>query len=141
MGFISAAMGIVSLIGGAKAKSDAEAAGRSQARMENRITDEKLYNLGQEERQLAGTTRATAAGSGVKADTGSPLTILAEQARTFARERRFTSEVGAEKASLAKQRGQMAGQQAMYSGISGALSAFGQAGTSTAKTGSFFKFG
>jgi len=141
MGFVSAAMGVISLIGANKEAKAAKAAAKGQAALEQRITQEKVYNIEQEERQLAGTTRAAAAGSGVKADRGSPLTILAEQARTFGREAAFTKEVGAEKAGLAIQRGENAASAARYRGAAGALSAFGQAATATAQNKSFFKFG
>ena len=113
-----AVAGLVSSIFGAKsAKSAANSAAGKEAALDLRTTQEKVYQLGQEERQLASQTRARTVGSGVKADKGSPLTILAEQARTFAREKLFTSQVGAEKAQLAQQRGKMVGQQAMYQGL------------------------
>ncbi len=99
------------LAGGLSAAKSAKKMGLKQAALELRVTKEKLYNLKQEERYVAGQTRATAAGSGVKADTGSPLSILAEQARTFARERMITSQVGAEKAQLSKMRGDMTSKQ------------------------------
>ena len=134
-------MGLVSIFGANKEASAAKAAAKGQAALEQRVTQEKVYNLEQEERQLAGTTRAAAAGSGVKADRGSPLTILAEQARTFGREKAFTKEVGAEKAGLAIQRGQNVASAARYRGAANALSAFAQSAAATAKHGSFFKFG
>ena len=112
----------VNLFGGAKAGKAAEKAAAAESAMDLRVTQEKIYQLGQEERALAGQTRARTVGSGVKADKGSPLTILAEQARSFAREKMFTSQVGAEKAQLAKTRGNMVAQQARYQSYGQALS-------------------
>ena len=130
---VFAVVGAVSSIkGGMDAKSDAKKAAAGQASADLKVTQEKIYNLGQEERQLAGQTLARTAGSGVKVDKGSPLTILAEQAKTFAREKMITSQVGAEKADLTKKRGQMVGSQAAYQGfaqgaqgLSNAFSMFG----------------
>jgi len=124
----------VDLFGGAKAGKAAEKAAAAEAATDLRVTQERVYQLNQEERALAGQTRARTAGSNVKADKGSPLTILAEQARSFAREKMFTSQVGAEKAQLAKTRGKMVAQDARYqsygqalSGASSAFSLFSQA--------------
>ncbi len=113
---------LTSIFGGMSGKKDAEKAAAQQASADLKVTQEKIYQIGQEERQMAGQTRAGFAGGGVKADKGSPLTILAEQANTFAREKMITSQVGAEKAELTKQRGKMAGSQAMYQGWSSGLS-------------------
>ncbi len=132
MGFVAAAIGIISLIQGQKAAKDAKQAGKQQGRIDQRVTQEKVFQSKLEERILAGETRSAAAGAGVTANVGSPLTILAEQARTFARDRAFISEVGAEQANLSRQRGRNVGTQARFSGYAGALSAFGQAGTAFA---------
>ena len=131
---IASILGVGSgLLGGAKASSAAKKEARAQAATDLRVTQEKLYLLDEEERELAGTTRARAAGAGVKADKGSPLTILAEQARTFAREKLFTSQVGAEKAAITKQRGENVASSARYGsysqaaqGASNAFSLFSQ---------------
>lgn len=125
---IASILGVGSgILGGITGASKAKKAAKAEAAVDLRVTQEKLYNLKQEERQLAGSTRATAAGSGVKADTGSPLSILAEQARTFARERMITSQVGAEKAELSKVRGDNAASQIRYQGIGAGLSQIPQA--------------
>ena len=79
-------------------------------------TQAKLEDLKTEERVLKGTTIAGAAGSGVKVGMGSPLEVLAEQARNFAKERMTVSQVGASKASSTMMRGQMAGRKALYQG-------------------------
>jgi len=141
MGFVSAAIGVISLIGASKAKSSARKAAAEEARLEGIVTGAKIETLQQEETVLRGQTIAGAAGSGVNVTKGSPLQILAEQAKTFAREKKTVATAGASRAAQAKTRGRMVGQQAMYHGISSALGSFGQAASSTAKTGSFFSFG
>ena len=118
MEFISAALEV---IGGIKAKSEAEKYAGIQAGMERDITAAKIDNINQEERLLAGQTRARTAGSNIKADVGSPLTILAEQAKNFAKDRMLTAQVGATKASNTLLSGKMTGRQALYSGWSTGL--------------------
>lgn len=118
---------LTNIFGGLSGKKDAEKAAQMQAASDLKVTQEKIYNLGQEERQLAGQTRAATVGSGVKADKGSPLTILAEQASTFAREKMFTAQVGAEKAQLTKKRGDMVGSQAVYQGFAQGAQGFANA--------------
>ena len=133
MDFIAAAL---SIIGGRKAKKGAEQAAANEAAMEVELTNAKLEDLKMEERSLAGQTRARAAGSNVKVDIGSPLEILAEQARNFTRERQTVAKVGATRASNTMLRGKMVGQQALYQGWSQGLtqassamkSAFGMGG-------------
>ena len=121
MGYVQigiAAVGLLSsLWGSVSGKEAAEKAAEVEAKAEGVVTAAKLYDLRKEERTLAGETRAIAAGSGVKADIGSPLTILAEQAKTFARERMVTAQVGATKAAASRRRGSMVGQQVMYQGF------------------------
>lgn len=118
---------LTNIFGGLSGKKDAEKAAQMQAASDLKVTQEKIYNLGQEERQLAGQTRARTAGSNVKADTGSPLTVLAEQASTFAREKMITAQVGAEKAQLTKKRGDMVGSQAVYQGFAQGAQGFAKA--------------
>jgi hypothetical protein len=149
MGFLSAAMGLVSLFGANKEAKAAKRAGKAQAAVDQRVTAEKIHMLKQDERTMAGDTRGLAAGSNVKADVGTPLTVLAEQAKRFARERKFTSEVGGEKAMAARQRGRDVASSAMYRGVGNALQSFGSAASTTAANRSsgqswkksFFGFG
>ena len=109
MNWVQAAIAIVgSVADRIKTNKQAHAAERqaeTEARIEERITSEKLLNLRTEERTLSGETKARAAASGVRVNQGSPMEILAEQAATFAREREFVSEVGGEKSALITQRG------------------------------------
>jgi hypothetical protein len=134
MGWLSAGLqligGIIGYKKGKKAEDAADAEAEKAARIDERVTAEKLANLKIEERQLAGQTRARAAGSGVKVDVGSPLDVLAEQAATFARERAVTREVGAEKAALTRLHGRNVGDMARYQGYGDAARGLsGAAGT------------
>ena len=142
MGFISAAMGVMKLVGAGQEAKAAKAAAKGQAAADLRVTQERVFQSKQEERQLAGQTRAIAAGAGVKADVGSPLTILAEQAKTFARERKFMKETGQEKAGLTIQRGKMQAESSMFRGITSAMGSFAQAAQTTKAAGGsgFFSF-
>ena len=114
MEYIAAAL---SIIGGKKGKKEAESAADIQARQEHELTKAKLEDLKLEERVLKGTTIASAAASGVKVDKGSPLQVLAEQAKNFAKERMTVAQVGASNASVINTRGKMVGNQAMYQGV------------------------
>jgi hypothetical protein len=102
------------LVGGKKAGKAAKRESRIQAQQERELTQEKLLNLKIEERTLAGDTRARAAGSHVKVGQGSPLDVLAEQAKTFARESNITARVGATNAAVIRQRGKNVADQAKY---------------------------
>ena len=142
MGFLDVAMGVLDIIGASKEAKAAKAAAKGQAAADLRVTQERVFQSEQEERQLAGTTRAVAAGAGVKADVGSPLTILAEQAKTFARERKFMKETGQDIAGLTIQRGKNIASAAMFRGIQSAVGRFSQAASTTKKAGGsgFFSF-
>ena len=113
MEFIAATL---SILGGIKAKKEANEMAGIQAKQELELTQAKIEDLKLEERVMAGQTKAGAAGSGVKVDKGSPLEILAEQARNFQKERQTVARVGATNASVITKRGQMVGRQALYQG-------------------------
>lgn len=114
-----AALGLISdFLGSRSAKSAAERQARKEAEAEGLVTTERLRQLDVEERSFAGATRAGYAGSGVKADTGSPLQILAEQAKEFAYEKQITAQVGASKAASALQRGRDVGNAVRYQSYS-----------------------
>lgn len=126
MGYVAAIMGVVQLIGASRAKKAAEREADLAAGAERYLTNVKIGNLKTEERVMAGTTRAIAAGSGVRADTGSPLTILAEQAKQFMRERDITRTAGASKVASVLERGRNIGMAALYRGGTAALQSFGK---------------
>ena len=113
---------LTSILGGVSASKKTKPAAKEEARLETLVTQAKILDLKRDEELLRGQTIAGAAGAGVKADVGSPLTIIAEQAREFERERRTVSQVGTTRASQAISRGRMVGRQAVYGGISSAAS-------------------
>lgn len=126
-GAVLAGIGAISsILGGNKASHAAKRAGREEARLEGLVTAEKIRNLGIDERVMRGETRAQVAGSGVKVGEGSPLQVLAEQARSFAAERKITSEVGASKADLALTRARGVASAARYGSYANAANQFGQ---------------
>ena len=125
-----AAAGLISdYIGGKESAKAAKRAGLRESGQEQDITRERLRKLDIEERTMAGTTRARAAASNVKAGAGSPLLNLAEQAREFGYERDLTKRVGATKAGNAYQRGTDQARMQKYSSYSniakGASNIFG----------------
>ncbi len=108
-------LGMISdFLGSRKAAKAAERAAKKEAVAEAKVTAERLRQLEKEERSLAGTTRAVAAGSGVKANIGSPLELLAEQASEFSYEKQIVRQVGATKAASALQRGRDIGDAVKY---------------------------
>ena len=125
VGAVFAGLGAISsIIGGNKASHAARRAGREEARLEGLVTAEKIRNLEVDERVMRGETRAQVAGSGVKVGEGSPLQILAEQARSFAAERKITGEVGASKAGLAITRARGVSSAARYGSYASAANQF-----------------
>jgi hypothetical protein len=114
-----AAAGLISdFLGSKKSSSAAKKAADKQAADERLVTAEKIRQLNKQERTMAGDTRARAAGSRVKVDQGSPLEILAEQAREFTHERNINKKVGASKAASALQRGRDVGNAVKYQSYS-----------------------
>ena len=110
------ALGMISdFIGGSKGSKAAKKAARAEGIAESAVTAERIRKLHKEERTMAGTTRAVAAGSGVTANIGTPeLAIIAEQASEFAKERAITAQVGASKAAAAFQQGRQVGDSYKY---------------------------
>ena len=94
--------------GGKKAAKAAERQADAQAAVEEKLTAERVRQLDIDERVQYGETLAGYAGGGVLAQTpgldpakfrtgqqGSPLVVLQEAAREFAKEREVTQDVGA----------------------------------------------
>lgn len=129
---LAAVGAITSIMGGNKAAHAARRQAREEARMEGVVTAEKIRQIGKQEVITKGETIAGYAGSGVKVGRGqgfdqskafgSPLTVLAEQAREFARERHIVSEVGASKAAQALGGGRSIADQYKFAGYSQAAS-------------------
>jgi hypothetical protein len=116
---VIAAVGMIAdFLGSKKSASGAAKASHREAFAERRVTQEKVRQLHKEERTMAGDTRAKAAGSHVKAGQGSPLDVLAEQAKEFSRERQIVEQVGATKAASALQRGRDVGNAVRYQSYS-----------------------
>jgi hypothetical protein len=123
---ITAISAISSFLGSKKAAKAAKKQSKEEARISARQTTERVRNLGIEERTLYGETVAGYAGGGVQSSipglgvtqptSGSPSTVLAEQARTFQRERAFTEEVGASNAMQIIQGGRATADQFKYQG-------------------------
>jgi hypothetical protein len=138
----AAALGAVtSLVAGNKAASAARKQSREEARLEGIVTAEKVRQLQVQEVITKGETIGGYAGSRVKVNqganfeqragdtrgvSGSPLVILAEQQRQFARERHVTRQAGASRTSQALQRGGAIADQYKYQGYSGGLTNLAQ---------------
>jgi len=136
-GVMSLVSGAASIFGGMSASKDAKRAAKEEAGLESIITQSKVVDLEKQEEVLRGQTVAAAAGAGVKTTKGSPLEILAEQAREFAREKLTVQQVGASRASAAMTRGKMVGRQAMYQGVGQGVSALGSAFSMIGQSGSY----
>jgi hypothetical protein len=110
-----AALGMVAdYVAGDKAAQAAGRAAEATGQAETEVTTERIRQLNLEQKRLEGSTIAATAGSNVKVGTGSPLEILAEQAREFTHEKFITSRVGATKTAQALQRGRDVGNAAKY---------------------------
>lgn len=128
---ISAGASVVSaiggLLGGSKASKAAKKAAADAALQEKIVTTERLRQIQQEERTLAGQTVARSAGAGGVVNQGSILQILAEQAREFRIEERVTRNAGASRVATALAQGKAASQQFEAQGLSSLFAGIGQA--------------
>ena len=126
MQYVALAMAAISagsaIMGAIKGNKGATSKAKIQGRQELELTQAKLEDLKTEERVMKGQTIGAAAGAGVKVDKGSPLPVLKEQAKNFAKERMTVAQVGATNASVINQRGKMVGDQAKYQGFGQAAS-------------------
>lgn len=132
-GVVLGAVGLISsFLGSKKASSAAKEQSRLEAEAERKVTDERIYQLGQEERQLYGETLAGYAGGGVTVGNqtnsgavqpiGSVRSVLDEQATTFAREKKITQEVGATKVAQSLAGGKATADAYKYSGYANTAS-------------------
>lgn len=113
-----------------KSEKAAKKQAKEQARIEEELTAEKLFQLGLDERQMRGETLAGFAGGGVlsvmqgtagtKEISGSPSTILEEQRKAFARERKITKSVGASNVAQTLMAGSALADRYKYEGYSSA---------------------
>jgi hypothetical protein len=128
-----AAVGLItSFIGSKKAAKSAKEEAKEQARLEGLVTGEKIRTLGIDERTLYGETVAGYAGGGVQGmqpnlgasnvTAGSPMSVLAEQKKSFAAEKDIIGKVGASKAAAALTRGKNVADAYRWSGYANVAS-------------------
>ena len=124
---------ITNLIGSRKAAKAAKKQGDEEARIGRLTTEEQLRRLTIDERTMRGETLSGYARGGVQAyaptldggprlQTGSPQTVLNEQAREFAAERDITKEVGASNVQQALMRAKGTASAYKWQGYSNAAS-------------------
>lgn len=130
---VSGVSAVAGFLGSQKASSAAKNQAQLEAEQEKKLTTEKLRQLGIEERAVYGQTLAQYAGSGVlanapslsgqpKPNAGSPLVVLAEQAKEFGFQRKITQEVGATKVNQALSGGKATADYYRYSGYANVAS-------------------
>jgi hypothetical protein len=135
------------IYGANKAAKGAERQADAQAAVEEKLTAERVRQLDIDERVQYGETLAGYAGGGVLAQTpgldpakfrtgqqGSPLVVLQEAAREFAKEREVTQDVGAANIAQIQLGGKATATRYKWQGYAGAAdtlaSAFRFYGTS-----------
>jgi len=144
-GAVIGAVGLISgFLGSKKASKAAKKQAAEEARINKLTTAERMRQLGIEERTMFGQTLAGYAGGGVQAmapsltgstpQTGSPQTVLAEQAKEFKYEREITSAVGASNVQQALSRGKSTADAYKWQGYSNAASSISNILTSYAMT-------
>ena len=128
----TAAVGIITdFMGAKKAGKAAKKQAAEEARIEGLTTDERIRQIGKEERDMYGQTIAGYAGGGVlssfgtmadvpRETIGSASPVLAEQAQEFAFERKITEETGASNVSQSLARGKALASQYKYQSYSNA---------------------
>ncbi len=129
-GIGDALKGGAELFTGAQAKKDAKRAGKDQAKVERRVTGEKLRQIGRDREQNLGGLNTSLASSGVwLGGQGTADALRRDMEREFSLTQQFTSEVGASAAKAAEHQGKMAGDQiqrgAIMDGIGLATKIFG----------------
>jgi transcription elongation GreA/GreB family factor len=138
---IGVATAVAGLLGSRSAARAAKRAAAAAARQEKAVTEERLRQIDREERSLSGVTLARSAGSGSVVNAGSPLLILAEQAREFDRERLVTREAGASRTRAALQQGDAVASQARAQGLQSLFQGIGTAVSLGYQSGLFTKKG
>ena len=133
---------ITNFLGSKKASKAAKKQAAEEARINKLTTAERMRQIGIEEKTMFGETLAGYAGGGVQAmapsltgstpQTGSPQTVLAEQAKEFKYEREITSAVGASNVQQALQRGKSTADAYKWQGYSNAASSISNILTSYA---------
>lgn len=121
------------IYGAKKAEKGAKAQANAQAEVEKKLTAERVRQLDIDERVQYGETLAGYAGGGVLAQTpgldpakfrsgqqGSPLVVLQEAAREFAKEREVTQDVGAANIEQIQLGGKATADRYKWQGYAGA---------------------
>jgi hypothetical protein len=135
-GIVVGAIGVISsFLGSKKASKAAKKQAEEEARLEKLVTDERIRELGREERQLYGETVAGYVGGGVLSSFGSMVTgdvpretigsassVLAEQRAEFLREKSITQKVGASKVAQSLASGKAVASAYKFQGYSNAAS-------------------
>jgi len=130
-GVVIGTLGLISgFLGAKKASSAAKKQAAEEARINKLTTAESIRRLGIEERAMYGQTLAGYAGGGVLGIqpslngggpmTGSPSTVLQEQAKEYRKEREITQQVGASNVAQALQRGKATASAYKWQGYSNA---------------------
>lgn len=134
---IAAAVGVAGLVaqyvGSKKAGKAAKEQSEEEARLEGLVTQEKMRQLGIDERVMYGQTMAGYASGGVQSfaptlggeprvQAGSPSQIISEQQKEFAAERQITQDVGASKVKQSLDRGTALKNQYKWSGYANVAS-------------------
>lgn len=131
---ITAVSAVVGYVGAKKAEKAAKEQTAAQAEAEQKLTTERLRQLDIEERVQYGETIAGYAGGGVLAQApgldpakfrtgqqGSPLVVLQEAAREFAKEREVTQDVGASNLAQIQLQGKATANAYRYQGYGSLL--------------------
>lgn len=117
---------ISSLFGSDKAARAAKAAAEEEARREREATTYKIGELRREHAAQVSSLKYGYSVSGVRPDTGSPLSVLREMQATNRRERFYTGRAGASKISAIKASGAAQASAYRASGFQSAIQQLGQ---------------
>lgn len=132
------AVGLISgFLGSKKAAKAAKEQAAEEARIEKLTTEERIRQIGKEERSLYGETVTGYAGGGVLSsfgglqDTGltpvgSAQSVLAEQKEEFGFERKITEETGASNVMQSLARGKALSNQYKYQGYANLAGGIGK---------------
>lgn len=127
MGYMAVASAMFSIIGGIKGKKAARKAAAAEVRVDAQATREQLRQMTYAEQVERSSIIAQYAGSGADVNVGSPLNVMAEQAREYARQRDSVQNAARLRQANIRLRGRNTGQQALWNGITGAFNTLGSA--------------
>lgn len=123
---LQTATAAVGLYQGKKASDAAKDAGKKQAKIERRVTEEELRQLGRRRLSELGALRAGAAYSGADVNrSGTVQALERDMAREFDLSREFTEEVGASQAKTVQRQAQNMGDALFMNALTNSLAALG----------------